>query len=228
MRFILAILAILVLAGCQDRDDRAQAAANADAGLQAAAQVLAPITNDPLLGVNVRAEAAKALAIVAGTAKYLAPAAGVPHVEWPIPKMTPAQIIADPPGYAFLAPPEPKTWGYALLGGLAAAGGVALWAAKILLPLVPGVGGPARALIEAVANVAWHVTATNDQKLADNAKHTVSEAANAVVPVLDAIQNLPAGSLPSHIDAALKNPFIADALAALMNSTTTPKPTHGV
>ena len=210
MRYALILLLCLFACGCQERDARAQAAADADAG------VVAAIGSLQRLGYDA---AQPAIDILVAARKYLAPAAGVPHSEWPAPRMAPFQIEANPQEYADTAPPEPKPWGAGLLAGLAAAGTASLWIAKRLLPLVPVVGGPAKAVMGVIADVAWTVTAHADQKAADKAKDQIAIAAKAAAPVLDMIRSLPPDTLPADLVRVLNDKTVTDGLRILAGNT---------
>lgn len=205
MRYVLLFLA-LILCGCQDRDARAQAASDADAGIVAAIGSLKTLGYDA---------AQPAVDILVASRKYLAPAADVPHSEWPAPTMAPNQIIDRPRDYSDAAPPEPKPWGAGVWAGLGTAATVGLWAAKRLLPLIPGIGGPIQSLIGTIADVAWQVTAHADQKQADKAKEIVRQAAEAAAPLLSSLRDLPPDLMPETVRVHLSSPLVAAALEHL-------------
>jgi hypothetical protein len=201
-----SLLLVFILCGCQDRENRAQAAADADAGIVAAIGVLQ----------NLGTYAAQpAIDILVGARKYLAPAADVAHSEWPAPFMAPNQIIADPAKYAESAPPEPQPWGAGVWAGLTTAGTIALFLGKRLLPLVPGIGGPIQSLIGTVADVAWNLTAHADQKAADKAKDAIATAAQAAQPILDTLRQLDPEILPPELVRLLNSQEVANGLAIL-------------
>ena len=212
IRAVLFLLTVLILCGCQERDNRAQAAADADAGIVAAIGLLQ----------NLGTYAAQpAVDILVGSRRYLAPAAGVAHSEWPAPTMAPYQIEADPKKYADSAPPEPQPWGAGIWAGIATAGTIALWGAKNLLPLIPGIGGPAKALMGVVADAAWAMTAHADQKAADKAKDAVAIAAQRAQPILDMLRELPLEGLPPELVHLLNSQDVANGLAILAAANAT-------
>jgi hypothetical protein len=200
------IVLVFILCGCQDRDNRDQAAADADAGIVASIGLLQNLGNHA---------AQPAIDILVGARKYLAPAADVPHSEWPAPLMAPFQIVENPAKYAESAPPEPQPWGAGVWAGLTTAGTVALFLSKRLLPLVPGIGGPIQSLIGTIADVAWNLTAHADQKAADKAKDDVASAAQAAQPILETLRAIPPESLPPELVRLLNSQEVARGLAIL-------------
>lgn len=204
MKYALHVILLAVfLCGCQSRNDRAQAASDADAGIAAAIGTLQKLGDYA---------AQPAIDILVGTRKYLAPAADVPHAEWPAPGRTPLEIEADSKGYGDHAPPEPQPWGAGVWAGIGTAATVGLWLSKRLLPLVPGIGGPIQSLIGTVADAAWSLTAHADQRHADRAKDMIATAAHEAAPLLELIRTLPAGTLPPQIQAALASPIVGAAV----------------
>lgn len=196
----LALVAgLAACSGCASRSDRAQAAANLDAGLAAGVEAAAAA------GAN------DAAAIVTGARKYVAPAADVPHTEWPAPTMPPAAIRAEPAKYAGAAPPEPSGWGWGLI---ASVGGGALVVARVLAPLLGA--GP---LVNGIANAAWSILATRDQRAADHATGQIAEAAQIAAPILTALRA--SNALPDHLAAHMNDPRITIALDRLRSPPTT-------
>ena len=213
------LLCMVLLSGCtfersSERATRAQASADLDAGLVSAIKAAADTG------------ASDAVAILTGARKYVAPAAGIPHAEWPVPTLPPDEIRKRPAAYGDSAPPEPapNPWGFGLLAGLTTAGAAALWIGKNMLPLVPGIGGPAKGLIELVANTAWTITAHADQKKADAAKESVATAAAVAGDVIAGIRQVDPALLPPAVAAAIQRPDVAQALAVLAQH---PQKTNG-
>jgi hypothetical protein len=193
---LLLAAAVYCMMGC-GRQERAQAASDLDAGIQAAAQAIADHATE------------EAIAILTSARKYAPAAAGVHPSEFPTPQMAPAEIRKDPAKYDKEAPPVPKTWSAALWAGLGTAGLIGLWIAKQAAPLIPG-GGP---LVKLAADALWTVAATKDQKAADSAKEAVATAAGVVAPVLAALKG--AQGLPEDILKKLEDPAIQKAIDAL-------------
>jgi hypothetical protein len=189
MRYLLVFL--LVLCGCAS-DDRAKVAADARAGIHAAAEV-----------------APEAAPILAGVDARLPAVSGVNSADWPAAEWTKERIKADVKGYAESAPPEPARWGFwAAVGG---AGVAALGLLRIVAPLIPG-GGP---IVKMAADFAWTVMSTKDQKAADQAAAMAQQAAQHVGPILDAIKTLPPGTLPAHVQQMLDVPIVRAAVEHL-------------
>jgi hypothetical protein len=210
MRILWALVLLVILCGCQERDDRAQAAADADAGIVAAIGSLQRLGYDA---------AQPAIDILVAARKYVAPAAGVPHAEWPAPRMAPFQIEVNPQEYSDAAPPEPQPWGAGIWAGLTTAATVGLWLGKRLLPLVPGIGGPVQSLIGTVADVAWNLTAHSGQKAADKTKDQIAQAAMAAAPVIEILRSLPPDTLPDELARALNSRVVTDGLRVLSSNT---------
>lgn len=201
----------LFLCGCA-RDDRAKAAANLDAGIDAAQIVMAKVTaaplNDPAALIAAKHAASDAVAILDGTRKYVAPTADVPHAEWPAPEMTAPQIVDNIAGFTSRAPPEPQTLGAGALAagftGLAAL----LWGIGRVAPGVPGLGSG----VGMLADAAYAMLAHRKQKEADQAVIVTSGAAQEAAPVLAMIRALPPGLLPPQIQSALASPIVGAAV----------------
>lgn len=157
---ILGALLLLAFFFCSCGADRAQVAADARAGLAAAAPHADPIGQAILAGVDARLPAV----------------ADVPSAEWPTPAMTPAAIEADPPKYQQTAPPEPKGGWLKVAGIATAVGSVLLFTIGRIAPAVPGLG-PAVGML---ANTAWAMLAHKDQKAADAARSVVQTYAPVV------------------------------------------------
>ncbi len=206
-----ALLASL-LAGCGgEREARAQSAADADAGIVAAVGTLQNPDNNAQLTID----------ILVGARKYLPPAAGVARAEIPPPRMSANQIMENPGAYADAAPPDPAPWGAGVWAGLATAGTVGLFLAKQLLPLVPGLGGPAKALVGMVADGVWALTAHKDQKAADKAKDAVAIAAQRAQPILEMLRQLDPATLPPELAQILNSQEVANGLAILAAANAT-------
>lgn len=97
-------------------------------------------------------------------------------------------------------------------GGIGAVALAVLWGAKRWAPLVSRIvpfWGP---LIELVANGAWAVAATPDQKAADRAKDIATDAAATVAPVLLALRQIPPQELPEHLRDLLARPIVRAAI----------------
>lgn len=164
MRFyFLAFLcsAALLSGGCSG--ERAQAAADARAGIAAAAPHADTTGQAILSGVDARIPAV----------------AGVNSAELPPPAMTPAQVEADPAKYIQTAPPEPKRGWLRALGLVSAVGLPLLYILGRVAPAIPGLGSA----VGAIADVAWTALAHRDQKAADGAKATVADAAGTLLPI---------------------------------------------
>lgn len=199
---LLLAAAIYCMMGC-GRQERAQAAADLDAGMQAVAQAIADHATE------------EAVAILTSARKYVPATSGVHPSEFPTPKMAPAEIRRDPAKYDKEAPPVPKTWSAALWAGLGTAGLIGLWIAKQAAPLIPG-GGP---LVRLAADVLWNVASTKDQKAADKAKDMVAGAVCTVAPIFDLLM-ASKEDLPPNIAFALSDPRIKQAIDALTPSST--------
>ena len=193
---LFAALLILAMTGCGE--DRAQAASDARAGIQAAVEI-APEAGPILAGVDARLPAAS----------------GVNSADWPAPTWPKERIKADPVGYGNSAPPEPARWGFlAVLGG---AGVAALGLLRVVAPLIPG-GGP---IVKVVADMAWSVMAHGDQKKADAAAQTARQAATYLIDIVLAAQRLPPGTMPENIEQLLAAPIVNSAIEHLAKA---PKP----
>ncbi len=165
MKLIL-LLAVMLCCGCSG--ERAQQAANTRAGIHAGV-------------VAIKAgESGKAVQILAGADARLPAVAEVPSVDFPAPAMTTEEIGADPGKYVSTAPPEPKGWGIKALAILGVGGTAALYALKLVAPMIPG-GGP---IVGKVADMAWSFMAHRDQREADAIKGAVHEAAKTAAPFL--------------------------------------------
>ncbi len=191
----LTAAALLWLFGC-DRQARAQAGADATAGLRAleAALVAGEATAD-------------VLAILHGVEKYIPAATGVNPSEWPKPRMSPQEIRAAPADYDKSAPPVPEP-SVGVLGWLLGAAPVVLWIVGRLAPAFPVLGPMAGK----IADGAWALLASRNQKAADQAQATVQSAAAHAAPVLDALRSLPPDALPPGIRQLLDSPVTVQAL----------------
>lgn len=214
--FLLAFLA-LFLAGCETRAERAQHAADTDAGLAAVSMNLADMLpairtlTDGDTKAKLLALAQSSQDIVATSRAYLAAVADVPKAELPVPAQTPEAIRADGgTGLKAATPPDPT--GNALWAILGTAGLAALYGIGKVAPNVPGLG----TLVGGVANLAWSALAHRDQLAADKAQATAADAAGVALPILAQIQALPPGTLPPAIQAAVNDQRIAVALAAIV------------
>lgn len=217
------IFLALFLTGCA-RDDRAQAAANLDAGFDAARITMTKITaaplNDPAALVAARQAAADAVAILDGSRKYIAPTADVPHAEWPAPVMTAKQITENIVAFSSSAPPEPQTLGAGMLTIGATGLAALLWGIGRIAPGVPGLGSG----VGMLADAAYSVLAHAKQKEADNAVVLASGAAQEVAPILAMIRTLPAGILPPQIQKELASPIVGAAVDHLTGVFLPPGP----
>lgn len=205
MRYVLLVLIALTLIGC-GKQGRAQAGADAAAGLNAVRMKLATM--------EAGYATAEAIAILTGVEKYIPAATGVNPAEWPAPRMTPEQIVEDPSKFHSDAPPVPEPWGAQLWSAAVLAGGLAAWLLKRGLPLIPGIGGPARALIEMGADVLWKVAATKDQKALDAALIELQRAARVAAPVIELIVSQPS-NLEEQLRTLLKSDDVVLALLDL-------------
>jgi hypothetical protein len=206
---------ILVLTSCASREEK-QAASDAIAGCQGAVLILhralqAPTYAEAMAGIQA------ALGVVEKTVPRIENAVSTPVVELPRPVMDPPAIAADPAKYTALTPPSPKPggWGASIIAGLVFGGGALAFAAKQLLPLVPGIGPPAKALLGVAADSLYALVAHKDQTAADAAAYAVAASATKASEVLALVKDLPAGTLPVEIEERLKDPTVAAALAAL-------------
>jgi len=160
---VMAILLItLALSGCNV--ERSQAAADARAGIQAAA----PHADD------------KGKQILAGVDARLPAAAGVPSGKWPAPIMGPEDIEKDPPKYVSTAPPEPKGLWMETAAIAGTVGTIALFILGKVAPSIPGIG-PA---VGGIANLGWSLLANRHQKAADNAKDIVATGSDLILLAL--------------------------------------------
>ena len=197
LTFIFITLGLFV--GCSA--ERAQAGADARAGLNAAQAAMA-----------AGAVTADVVGILSGVDKYLPAATGVNSAEWPAPTKTASAIVADIPAYASAAPAEPPAGTpWAVLGAI---GLGALGLVRVIAPMIPG-GGP---LVKVVADAAWAVMAHKDQKATDKAQEQISEAVAVAMPVVAALQAMPPEDLPPAIKNALDNPLVKQALDLLAAS----------
>ncbi len=188
---LVGLFLVLLIVGC-DSDVRAQHAADARAGIQAAVQA-APESAQILAGVDARLPAV----------------AGVNSADWPVPAVTPAQIKADPGTYAKSAPPEPsRAW---ILAACASGGIAALGLLRVVAPLIPG-GGP---VVKLAADAVWSVMAHKDQKAADDAADVLRSAVATAAPVLHALRNLPPDQVPASVRRLLDSPVIVQAMHLL-------------
>jgi hypothetical protein len=192
----LFIVCLLLISGCAK--ERAQAAADARAGLRALAAAY-----------EAGAATADVIAIIKGIDKYLPAASGVNSAEWPEPTMTPEQIRSDPIAYGEAAPPEPETWSTAAI--LSGAGLLLLTLLRVAAPAIPGAGP----VVQGAANLAWSLMATHKQKQADQIAETVAQAAQTAKPLLDELRAVPLADLPPSLRNLAQSPFIAAAIKHL-------------
>jgi hypothetical protein len=197
IRLTVLLLLLFLTMGCA-RDDRAQAAANARAGLMALAAAYQA-------GVGT----AEALAIIRGIDKYLPAASGVNSAEWPAPQHTVEQIQKNPTAYGDAAPPEPEMFSLATkLTGLAI---FLLGVIRVAAPIIPGAGP----LVQGAANAVWSLMATRKQKQADAAAQTVSQAAQVAKPLLDELRAMPLDQLPPSLRELVNHPYVSAAIQHL-------------
>lgn len=217
MKYLLIALLTLAFLGCATRAERAQHAADADSALQAVSMDLAdmvPALKQLAGGDKVLAVVQRDAAIVTDARAYLAPAADVPHADWPQPAQTPAAIQADAgASLAKNAPPEPTT-----LGWLAVAGGIGVAALGILgrvAPAFPVLGPAVSGLSTMGANAVWGLLAPQGQKVADQAQAKVTDLAGQLLPLYQALEVASnSGQLPSQL-STLITPATGAAIAAL-------------
>lgn len=186
MRFLtlIAMLAVVLLSGCNG--ERSQAAADAREGIAAAAPHADETGKAILQGVDLRLPAAS----------------GVPSANWPKPTVSAAEIEKDPAKYIRTAPPEPKGWWIKISLGAVASLPVLLLIAKTVFPLVPGIGP----LAEGVANMAYALFATKNQRAADNAREMVHDHASILENLIDRAKvESPsvAARIPPQLDSAI-------------------------
>lgn len=163
-QIVILLLAALFCCGCAK--ERAQAAADARAGITAAAAHADPAGQAILSGVDARLPAV----------------ADANSADWPPPAMTPAAIEVDPRQYISTAPAEPKRGWLKIIGIAGAIGLPLLYAIGRVAPMVPGLG-PA---VGGIANLAWSLLAHGDQKSEDAAKETVAKASGNLLPLAQA------------------------------------------
>jgi len=101
----------------------------------------------------------------------------------------------------------------ALATGTLAALAMAKRFAPLISRLVP-VYGP---MIEGLANMAWTVAATTDQKAAERARDLVASAAHETAPILVALRAIPPEDLPPAIREMLSRPIVRSAIDHLAN-----------
>lgn len=181
------LLLALFTGGCASRSERAQQAADANAGVKAVIALL----SQPEAGAEA---ISKALTALKGISARINAAADVPANDQPEPTMNAGQIAADPGKYAQTAPPEPDGQWAGILGSVAAVGASVLGAAGLIGRLFPGVplAGP---LASAGANLLWSIAGTKKQKQAEAVRDTLAEQIKAAAPLLPvAIAALPADS----------------------------------
>lgn len=176
---IFAVIGLCVFSASGCSGERAQAGADARAGVAAAMPHTDPKGQQILAGVDARLPAAT----------------GVPSKEWPAPIMGPEAIEFDPPKYIQSAPPEPKGWTLKALAIGAALIPTILYGIKILAPALPG-GGP---VVAGIADMAWKFLSSRDQRRADEAHSTVVADAKAIAPLLPLVR----GGLPGHLQPTI-------------------------
>jgi hypothetical protein len=205
---LLLCLLAAILVGCA-RDERAQQAADARAGIGAARLVLGQARALPDLSQEVARAIGEVVAVLDGVDARLPAIAGVMSSAWPQATMTPQQIITDPSGYVRTAPPEPSQ--LPLVAGLASLGMALLWGVGRVAPvLCPTLGGLAGNL----ADLAWTALAHKDQKAAEAGRDQIVTAARAAQPVLQALTALPYSEVPAAVRPLLR-PLAAAALGHL-------------
>jgi hypothetical protein len=210
---LLLIAVILILTGCETRTERAQHAADADAGLEAVSMNLAdmlPAIRD-LTDAAARAKllplAQASQDIISTTRSYLPAVADVPKAEIPKPALSPAEVRVDGGSlYKSSTPPDPT--GNGLLTVLSVTGLALLYGVGKVAPGIPGLGP----VVGGIANLAWSALAHRDQKAADQAKSAVTDSAQALQPLLITLQNLPPGSMPPPLLAVMQNQVVRDAI----------------
>lgn len=99
------------------------------------------------------------------------------------------------------------TWAAIFTGALTVLGFAKKYA-PLISKLIP-VYGP---MIEGVANLAWLITATPEQKAADKAAAITHQAAGEIAPILAAVRALPPGTLPEHVQQLLGVPIVSAAI----------------
>lgn len=143
--------------------------------------------------------------------------------ETAVPGATAADWLADPEAAAKAAGATAKHlegMGAGAWAAISAAALVALAVMKTATPiisrLVP-VWGP---MVEGLANAAWAMAATKDQKAADAAAQTAKEAAAYLVVIANAARSLPAGTLPDHIQQMVHSPIVSASIEQLSGGKT--------
>lgn len=209
MRLATLVIAALAAFLCSCAGERAQVAADARAGVDAAEETLGELLTEHSLEAAVAKGIGDAMAILHGVDMRLPAAAGVNSADWPAPAMPVLAIKDDPKRFSETAPPEPPRgtpW-----GTIAAAGGALLWLTGRLAPSIP-VLGP---LVGQVADGAWAVLAHTNQKAAEQGRVQAAAAATAVQPIAQVLTTaIQAGTLPPQI-AQHVTPDLSAALAAL-------------
>ena len=139
-----------------------------------------------------------------------------------IPGATAADWLADPADAAKRAGATADHLASFGAGWWAAVSGAALtglavlkWATPLIARIVP-VWGP---IVEGVANLAWGIAATPNQKAADKALATTQQATEHLAPILRAVRELPPGTLPDHVQQLLGVPIVNAAIDHLLTES---------
>lgn len=177
----IAALLLIALFSCGCAKERAQVAADARAGIAAAAPHADSIGQAILAGVDARLPAV----------------ADVNSADWPSPAMKPESITADPQKYLQASPPEPKrTW--AMVAAVATSLGLgALFILQRAGPLIPYVGpfiGAAMSrfpALQPLINLAWNAASHADEVAADKAKTVIAADAGNLLAAAQAANAKP-------------------------------------
>lgn len=191
------ILCVVLFFMSSCASDRAQVASDTRAGVRA------------VITAQESGSSTDQLTILRGVDARLPAVAEVNSSEWPAPSMTIEQIQKNPQAYASSAPPEPaRAW---LIAGLGAAAIAGLGLLRALAPMIPG-GGP---LIKGVADMAWNIMATKNQRAADAAQAGIVSTAKTLAPLANDLRKLSTDLLPDYIGKHFDDPRIMVALTAL-------------
>jgi len=182
-----AILALIALFFCGCAKERAQAAADARAGIMAAMSHCDRQGQMILAGIDARLPAA----------------ADVNSADWPKPAMTPEAIEKDPAAYVKSAPPEPPHHWWqspSLIAALGLGGYALLSIVQRAGPLLPYIGPIFSRFkpLQPVLDMLWRVSSHADEVTADKAKSIVAEEAGNLLPAAQA------ANLKPEVIAALK------------------------
>lgn len=200
------ILCVVLFFMSSCASDRAQVASDTRAGVRA------------VISAQESGSSTDQLTILRGVDARLPAVAEVNSAEWPAPQMTSEQIQKNPQAYASSAPPEPaRAW---LIAGLGAAAIAGLGLLRALAPMIPG-GGP---LIKGVADMAWNIMATKNQRAADAAQAGIVLAARTLAPLAADLRTMNSTLLPDYVAKHLDDPRITAALQTLAEPPTNSLP----